>query len=40
MKFPNLGIYLVAGLLITVALCLSAISFAITYNVVSWLLGW
>lgn len=40
MKFPNLGIYLVAGLLIVVALCAVAISIAITYNAVSWLMGW
>lgn len=40
MKFPNLGIYLVAGLLIVAALCVAAISLAITYNAVSWLLGW
>lgn len=40
MKFPNLGIYLVAGLLIVVALCAATISIAITYNAVSWLMGW
>lgn len=40
MKFPNLGIYLAAGILIVVALCAAAVSLALTYTFISWLVGW